>query len=64
MKNTLNNFWRAEVYAETDDGPGKTVSRKLFAGIYSTRKSAQDAAQQLCEKVRGFGFLVHQLKAE
>lgn len=54
-------YWRAEVYAESNDEPGKTVTQKLFAGIYANRKSAEKAAQRKCNRVKGFGFYVHTL---
>ncbi len=64
MSKVAKVFWRAEVYTESDAIPGKTMTRKLFAGIYASREAAQDAAHQLCEQVRGFGFYVHTLKSE
>ena len=64
MDNHNTLFWRAEVYTESDNTPGMTTTRKLFAGIYATRKTAQNAAQQLCERVKGFGFYVHELGNE
>ena len=64
MSNVARIFWRAEVYTESDTMPGQTMTRKLFAGIYATRGAAQDAAERLCEQVKGFGFYVHALKSE
>ena len=59
----MNNlYWRAEVYTESNEAPGKTITRKLFAGIYTTRKAAQSAAIRLCEQAKGFGFYVHEWK--
>lgn len=57
-------YWRAEVYTELNDEPGKTVTRKLFAGIYASRKSAEQAAQRKCNRVKGFGFHIHTLGDE
>lgn len=57
-------FWRAEVYLESDNEPGKTVTSKLFAGIYATRQSAERAAIRKCNRVRGFGFYIHELKVQ
>ena len=54
-------YWRAEVYAESNDGPGRGVAKKLFAGIYASRKSAEQAARRKCSRVKGFGFYVHAL---
>jgi len=61
MHHSVQTYWRAEVYKNADVGPGKTVSSKLFAGIYASRKAAEQAAQHLCKQVRGFGFYIHVL---
>ena len=57
-------YWRAEVYTEANEDPGKTVIRKIFAGIYASRKKAEQAAQRKCHRVKGFGFYVHILGDE
>ena len=57
-------YWRAEVFTESNDEPGRTVTTKLFAGIYASRKSAEAAAQRKCNRVKGFGFYVHTLGEE
>ena len=54
-------YWRAEVYTESNDEPGKTITRKLFAGIYASRKGAEQAAHRKCNRVKGYGFYVHTL---
>lgn len=38
-------YWRAEVYTEVNDGSGQALSRKLIAGVYSSRISAEKAVQ-------------------
>ena len=53
-------WWRAEVYTQ-DDNDGQNTSRKLFAGIYATRLSAEQAARRKCQRVKGLGFYVHTL---
>ena len=52
-------FWRAEVYKHPH--PAEHNILKLFAGIYLSRQKAQDAAQRLCSREKGFGFYIHQV---
>jgi len=56
-------YWRAEVYSESNDQHGIIKTEKLFAGIYASRHSAEEAAKRKCKRVRGFGFYVHLLGA-
>ena len=56
----IQPFWRAEVYTE-EDVEGGCASRKLFAGIYASRASAEKAARRKCQRVKGYGFYVHTL---
>lgn len=52
-------FWRAEVYTDRSDTHGRPGQRKVFAGIYLTRRAAQAAAERHCQQARGFGFFIH-----
>ena len=64
MNNGIQTFWRAEVYTEQEQTVGISLTRKLFAGIYSTHKAAEQAAERLCEQVSGFGFFVHAIRPD
>ena len=57
----INQYWRAEVYTQTLEEQGEREIRKLFAGIYASRKSAERAAERKCKRVKGYGFFVHTL---
>ena len=57
-------YWRAEVYTKENNEPGRTITKKLFAGVYASRKSAEQAAQRKCNRVKGYGFYVHILGDE
>lgn len=58
---SFSPYWRAEVFEQADVEAGKSVTRKLFAGIYDSRQKAEKAAQRKCRRINGFGFYVHAL---
>jgi hypothetical protein len=57
----IQQYWRAEVYSDSENDMGQTVTEKIFAGVYASRISAEQAAKRLCRQVRGFGFYVHSM---
>lgn len=58
------NHWCIEVYTLFDGESGLHTSHLSIPGSYESLESASEAADKVCQKIRGSGFNIYQSDLE